>query len=214
MQVEHQGRRWQKDDQGVITFWDGTQWVWWDPNTPGPQPPPWFTSGNPPRKSSRKWPFIVGGVLVLIVIAALAAPEETPPSNGGGNSPSGEDEDPCQEVIPSRVRDMSAQRRNGVKSWTLMTFERIEREDVPLFVRIPPQKDAWFIAADVEGIGPAVWVTGLDPQDASDSVGLVVGVNDEAREASSLGVDVPRNLLPTEDHPALERVAECAQESG
>ena len=48
MQAENDGRTWQRDDQGTITWWDGNQWVWWDPNVPGPRPPQHFFGSSAP----------------------------------------------------------------------------------------------------------------------------------------------------------------------
>lgn len=93
MRAEHHGRSWQKDNQGTITWWDGQQWVWWDSNAPGPQPPPHFFASTQPvyhqprQRKRRKWPLILGGILLLVVVGALASPDEEPT-----NEPTGEEQ--------------------------------------------------------------------------------------------------------------------------
>lgn len=72
MQAENQGVLWEKRADHSIWWWDATsgQWIWWDPNMPGPQPPPPFFTTP------------VGSMPAPVIMPVYAAPAAT--SHGAG----------------------------------------------------------------------------------------------------------------------------------
>jgi gamma-glutamylcysteine synthetase len=87
-----------------------------------------------------------------------------------------------------------------------MVFEEIEVSDVSLLENTQRER-AWVIAGEVNA-GPAVWVTGNDPTNANGQSGLTAPLNGAARNASTLGIDVPTELLPT-NLSQVESLTQC-----
>lgn len=76
--VNHEGIIWERGTDGVVRRWDpaANQWVWWDPNAPGPRPPEVLLQpavpGTPVR-SGKRWPIWVGVFAVVVVLAAVSS---------------------------------------------------------------------------------------------------------------------------------------------
>lgn len=129
------------------------------------------------------------GIASLIVLGACS---------GEGSEPS------CEDVSQSVVdlfNDNLKKSADPIKSMSAVKSEDYPGGDASLFTN----KSAWFVAG-----GDAIWVTGMDPS-GSGQEGPTAPMNEAARSASSIGVDVPSGAFGSlESDCAYEAVQACS----
>lgn len=201
---------WERGTDGVIRRWDpaANTWIWWDPNAPGPRPPEVLLQqvmpGSPVR-SGRRWPIWLGvGIALVVVLSIMAGLDPDPPSLQGSDEPR------CGRAVAGYVSGFSTSFRKGVPPAREMFYVE---SDLSFFAPWDEPDRDWFVAADIDGIGVAVWATGLDPE-GGDGKGLTAPINAGARRASGIGTDISEAQIPSMTDLDARKVARCAREAG
>lgn len=117
MDVQHEGVTWRKDDRGYIWWWSGVQWIMWNPDTGGPQPPPAFLGRSDPKRQNVIG-FIVGIAMLagLFALCSLAGDPGSPSEDSPGAVSDEEDitSDPAAESACRHFRNILGDVQAGI----------------------------------------------------------------------------------------------------